>query len=76
MDRCNNKVWSALLIGICSGVASVAVDLDHYISYQFKMETRLLHIPLAIIAFLFSIYCISRLTRLYHKPILTRVASP
>jgi len=60
--RNHKKLWATLLAGICGGVCNILVDLDHF--PPIKEATGLqrpLHIPMALIAFSFSFYCISRL---------------
>jgi hypothetical protein len=65
----------SFLVGLCGGISSILVDIDHYLSYKkvdfgFILEGRPLHIILAICASLLLVYSYTRFGGCFHKVIL------
>lgn len=65
------QIWKyALWFGVCGGISGFLLDIDHFLYPAFQgwgLVGRPLHVPMAIFAGLFAIYCCACIRRLAGK---------
>lgn len=66
------RTFFAFRLGLCGGVAAVAIDLDHITLFFGHSNGRVAHAPLLVLAGLVGGYCLARLGGLVYRVVLRR----